>query len=231
MFDIVVCSSNLDLMNRSIKVINSIFIGYEFDYHIDKFKNSNYKLMNTIKNGKRKIYVIDSEMLDIVYKIREDDFISIIIFISLHDEADIDLFHRKLLVLDYLCFDENYDDNLAKDIDTSLKILFKDNVFSFKYNHIVYLIPYENINYIEKEPNIKRCIIHTLDKEYYVVNSIQGIKDSLNGMFIKSSQSCIINMMNAKYIDCTNNMVYFKNGDTTSLVTNKAKKVIASHIK
>ena len=79
MFDIVVCSSNLDLISRSIRVINKALISYEFDYHISKFKSSNSRLMSIIKNGKRKIYIIDSDMLDVVYKIREDDFISIII--------------------------------------------------------------------------------------------------------------------------------------------------------
>ena len=231
MFDIVICSSNLGLVKRSIKVVNKALINYEFDYHIDKFTNSDSKLGDVIKNGKRKIYIIDSDMLDIVHRIREKDFVSIIILISLYDKIDTELFHEKLLVLDYLCFDKDYDDNLLKDMDTSLKIIFKENAFSFKYNHIVYRIFCDDINYIEKEPNIKRCIIHTLDRDYYIVASVREIMNSLDGMFIRSSQSCIINMMNVEHIDCGNNIVYFKNGDVTNLVTNKMKKIIAENIK
>ena len=231
MFDIVVCSSSKDLMSRSIKAVNKALISYEINYHIDKFMNSNSKLIDIITSGKRKIYIIDSDMLDIAYKVRENDFMSIIILISSHDKLDVDIFHEKLLVLDYICFDKDYDDNLVKDINMSLKILFSDNVFSFKYNHVVYRVPYEDINYIEKEPNVKRCIIHTLDNEYYVVNSIKKIINSLNGMFIKSSQSCIINMMNVEYVDCTNNVVYFKNGDMTNLVTDKVKKTISNFVR
>ena len=231
MFDIVVCSNSLGLISRSIKVVNKALISYEFDYHIHKFTDNCSKLRNIIKNKKRKIYIIDSDMLDIAYKIRENDFASIIIIVSLHAKFDIDLFHEKLLVLDYICLDDDYNDNLVKNIDMCIKILFYGNVFSFKYNYVTYWIPYEEINYIEKESNVKRCIVHTLNKEYYVINSIAGIIKSLDGMFVKSSQSCIINMMNVEYVDCTNNIIYFKNGDMTSLVTNKMKKDISSYVK
>lgn len=231
MFDIVVCSTSLDLMNRSIKVINKALIGYEFDYRIDKFKSINSKLKNTIISNKINIYIVDIDMLDIVYKIRENDFKSIIILISSHDKIDINIFHEKLLFLDYICFDNCYDDNLIKDINVGFKILFSNNVFSFMYNHMLYRIPYSNINYIEKELNIKRCIIHTLDKKYYVVNSICGIINELDGMFVKSSQSCIINLMNVEYVDCTNDVIYFKNGDVTNLVTAKVIKIIKECVK
>ena len=231
MFDIVVCSSSKDLMNRSIKVINKTLINYDFDYHIDKFTGSSKRMMDVIDDAKRKIYFIDSDMIDVAYRIRENDFMSIIIMISLHDNIDIGIFHEKLLVLDYITFDDDYDDNLLKDINISLEILFKDNTFSFHYNYVIYRIPYENINYIEKETNIKRCIIHAIDGKYYVVSSIKKVFDELDGMFIKSSQSCIINMMNVKYIDCASNMVYFKNGDVTCLVTNKIKQIIKEYVK
>ena len=231
MFDIVVCSSSLGLISRSIKVINMALINYEFDYHIDKFTDINNELVDIITCSKKKIYVIDSDMLNIAYKIRENDFMSIIILVSSHDKIDINILREKLLIFDYVRLCDDYNDNLIRDINMGLKMLFKENVFLFKYNHIVYRIPYEEINYIEKESNIKRCIVHTIDNEYYVIDSINGIINKLNGMFIKSSQSCIINVMNIEYIDCTNNIVCFKNGDMTSLVTNKVKKTISNCVK
>ena len=35
MFDIVVCSKNMDLTKRSIKVINKVVKNYKFDCNID----------------------------------------------------------------------------------------------------------------------------------------------------------------------------------------------------
>ena len=231
MLDIVFCSGNKYLMDRSIKLINKLLINYKFDYYIYKFMCNNSKLIDIINDNKRKIYVIDSDMLDVVNIIRKNDFISIIIIISSQDKIDTSILHKCLLILDYICFDKDYNDNLIKDINMGLTMMFKNDIFSFKYNRIVYLLSYESINYIEKESNVKRCIIHTLDNRYYVVNSIERIVNDLNGMFIKSSQSCIINIMNVKYIDCTNNIICFKNGDMTDLVTDKIKKIIKEYVK
>ena len=220
MLDIVVCSKNRDLTKRSIKVVNNVITHYKFDCNIVMFDE-------VMRSSNRKIYIIDVDnSLDVVYKIRDDDYLSIIILISSHDKIDIDLLHKKLLFLDYVCFDGKYCLNLEKNINMGLKMLFKKDIFSFKYNHMIYRIPYENINYIEKEIGRKRCIIHTIEDDYYIVNSIEGINDKLDGMFIKSSQSCIINMMNVKYVDCIKNVIYFQNNDMTSLITDKVKKDI-----
>ena len=226
MFDIVVCSSNLDLIKRSVKVVNKALVGYDFNYHIDKCMSKNIE----INNNKRKIYIIDNNMIDLAYRIRKNDFISIIIIINSCNLSDIELLHKKLLILDYIYLNNDYDDNLLKDINMGLKILLSDNVFSFKYNYIIYRIPYTDINYIEKEPNVKRCIIHTIDSKYYIVNSIENIYNSLDAMFIKSSQSCIINVMNIKYLDCTNNVICFNNGDMTNLITDKVKKLLIDNM-
>ena len=231
MFDIVVCSTSKDLMNRSIKVINCGLINYDFDYHVCKFNNNCDELLKIIDKNRRKLYIIDIDNnLDIAIKIREIDFDSIIILVSSHDSIDYSLFNERLMILDYLCNNELYEDRLKQDICLGIKILFKENVFVFSYNHVVYRIPYEDINYIEKEPNIKRCIIHTLDKDYYVVNSVEKISSNLSGMFIKTSQSCIINLMNVSNVDCVKNIVCFKNGDMTTLITNRAKKIIKEYV-
>ena len=232
MFDIVVCSTSKDLMNRSIKVINCGLINYDFDYHILKFNNICDELIKTIYEHRRKLFIIDIDNnLDVAIKVRENDFDSIIILVSSHDSIDYSLFNERLMILDYLWNNKLYDNRLKQDICLGMKILFKDNIFVFSYNHVLYRIPYEDINYIEKELKIKRCIIHTIDKEYYVVNSIEKIKSNLSGMFIKTSQSCIINLMNVSNVDCVNNMVSFKNGDTTTLITNRVKKIIKEYVK
>ena len=230
MFDIVVCSMNIGLLNRSIKIINKALIDYEFDYRIFKFKDNDSDLFKIINSYRRKLYIIDIDNIDIAFKIRENDFRSIIIVISSHDSTDNRLLNERLMFLDYLCNSKMFDYRLKQDIYLSMKILFKDNIFVFMYNHVLYRIPYEDINYIEKEPQIKRCIIHTMDKDYYIVNSIEKINNNLSGMFIKTSQSCIINLMNVRNVDYVNNLVCFKNGDMTTLLTNKMKKIIKEYM-
>ena len=231
MFDIVVCSMNNDLMDKNIKVINSVLMNFDLDYHIFTFNGCCQKLIDIINDYKKKIYIIDiDDNLDIAFKIRENDFRSIIILISSHNFVDNELLNERLMILDYVRNSKIFLDRLKQDICLSMKIMLKGNIFTFMYNHVLYRIPYEDINYIEKELQIKRCIIHTIEKDYYIVNSINNINDNLVGMFIKTSQSCIINFMNVRNVDCANNLVYFKNGDTTSLITNKMKKIIKEYM-
>ena len=231
MFDIVVCSSNKSLMNRSINVITSSLINYDFDYNIIKINNDCYKLIKIICDMKRKIYIVDiDDNLDIVCKIRENDYSSIIILISSHISIDNQMCIERIMFLDYVCNNSEYNDRLKNDILLSIRIMFGNNNIVFGYNHVLYRILYDEINYIEKEKQIKRCIIHTIDNDYYVVNSIEKLNNILGETFIRMSQSCIINVMNIKSVDCVNNLVCFRNGDTLMLINDKMKKIIKEYM-
>ena len=152
MFDIVVCSMNNDLMDKNIKVINSVLMNFDLDYHIFTFNGCCQKLIDIINDYKKKIYIIDiDDNLDIAFKIRENDFRSIIILISSHNFVDNELLNERLMILDYVRNSKIFLDRLKQDICLSMKIMLKGNIFTFMYNHVLYRIPYEDINYIEKE--------------------------------------------------------------------------------
>ena len=87
-----------------------------------------------------------------------------------------------------------------------------------------YILPTE---FIEKE-NFK-FTVEKYDTYFEMLEKLY--KGELDGMFVKSSQSCIINVMNVEYVDCTNDVVYFKNGDVTNLVTAKVIKIIKECVK
>ena len=99
--------------------------------------------------------------------------------------------------------------------------LYSKEIFTFSYKRIIYRIPYNDINYIEKESNIKRCIIHTIKDNYYISLPITKLEKLLKDMFIKTHQSCIININNIKEI--TKNEVKFYNDDKTNLINKDMK--------
>ncbi len=94
-------------------------------------------------------------------------------------------------------------------------------IFIFSYKRNIYRIPYNDINYIEKESNIKRCIIHTIKDNYYISQPITKLEKELKDMFIKTHQSCIINVNNIKEI--TKNQIKFYNNDITNLINKNMK--------
>lgn len=226
MLDIIIYSNNITTIRKSEKAINIALVNYEFEYNLHIISSFD-KLSNIITNKNRKIYIIDEyyeNNCNIASTIRENDFTSIIILVNISNNNYDMLINKRLMALDYILDSNNYLLRLKDDINLSLKIIYGDNTFVFKYNHMLYRIPYNDINYIEKEPLVKRCIIHTLDKEYYIVSSIEKILHELENSFIKTHQSCIINMNNVSGLDLSNNTICFKNGDNTSLLTNKMKK-------
>lgn len=227
MLDIVICSKNSNLMERSINIINKTLVNYEIDYHIHKFSRSSKTLDNIINVSSSKIYILDVEIgVDIAFLIRKNDFDSIIIFISSNDKSEENIFSYRIMLLDYILFNDKYNDRLSDTLNLSLNIIYRNSVFTFKYNHVTYQIPYRNITYIEKEAQIKRCIIHTFNGTYYIVNSIENIGKLLGGSFVKTHQACIINITNVYSVDFVNNIIRFNNGENVSLLSKKQKKVI-----
>ncbi len=99
--------------------------------------------------------------------------------------------------------------------------LYSNEIFTFSYKRNVYRIPYNDINYIEKESNIKRCIIHTINNIYYISLPITKIEELLKDIFIRTHQSCIININNIK--EMTKNEIKFYNDDTTNLINKDMK--------
>jgi len=236
MLNIVIYEDNKNYMQKNVNCINKSLASVDIDYRIHKFNCHCEKLDEIINNKElKKIYILDVEMNDIsgievASRIREDDWDSIIIFATAYNKYHNDVFYNRLMVLDFICKYNGYEKRLIQDIEAALKIIYKQKTFVFKYNHVVYRIPYSHICYIEKEPLIKRCIIHTINNDFYIVNSINRLLGILGSGFIKTHQSCIVNIANIEEVDLSNNVIIFKNGDSTNLLTEKMKKEVKSSV-
>ena len=81
---------------------------YDFDYNIYSFEKYNLNMKNIIKTpADTKIYILDLELpgktgMDIAKEIRKEDWDSIIIILTSHDELELKLLKQKLLILDFI---------------------------------------------------------------------------------------------------------------------------------
>lgn len=236
MLKIIVCEDNETFMKKNVNCINLALVNTDIDYRIIKFSGYSNKLNDIInEKGVKKIYILDVEMinvsgLEIASRIRENDFDSIIIFATAYDKYQKDIFYSRLMVLDFICKYNGYEERLKDSIIASIKVLYCQKTFNFMYNHVAYRIPYTHICYIEKEPLIKRCIIHTINNNFYICKSINWLENNLASDFIKTHQSCIVNGSNIKSIDYANHIITFKNGDSTELLTNDKKKEVKKYV-
>lgn len=236
MLKIIIYEDKESFMQKNTNAIYKALANTDIDYRVYKFNKYSSELDKIIHTkGMEKIYILDVETddvsgLEVASRIREEDYESIIIFATAYDKYHDDVFYSRLMVLDFICKYKNYDERLIDDIKAASKIVYKQKTFVFSYNHVVYRIPYNHICYIEKEPIIKRCIIHTYNNTFYIVKPINWLDENLEGNFIKVHQSCIINLDNVKEIDRSNNVITFKNGESTGLLADKMKKEVLERV-
>ena len=228
MINLIVFSEDGNYIKNDIKVINLALAKYNVDYRIYAFDDYNEDFETIIKNDLIKIYVLDigsgGKGIDVALQIRKREISSIIILLTDCSKYQHALFKNRLMVLDFIYRNRFYEKRLCDDIFYALKLTYEKKSFVFKYNHIVYRIPYSQINYIEKESTIKRCIIHTLNGNYYVVNSIQRLNEILGICFCQVHQSCIVNLGNIKMVCLNDNIIVFNNDEYTLLFSSKYKK-------
>ena len=211
MLDIIIYEDNNVFMKKNVEGVNRALVNCDIEYRIIKFSHYSDKLDDIInQKGTKKIYILDVEMeevsgLEVASQIREDDDDSIIIFATAYEK-----YHE-------------YEQRLTDDIVAATKILYRQGILTFTYNHVVYRIPYNSIYYIEKEPLIKRCIIYTTNGKFFISRSINWLENVLEYGFIRTHQSCIVNIDNIKNIDFVSNVITFKNGMSTNLLANKKK--------
>lgn len=236
MLNFIIYEDMKSYMQKNVDGINRALAKNDIEYRTHKFDHYCDELLKLIDDKTlKKIYILDVEMngvsgLEVASKIRENDWDSIIIFATAYDKYHDDIFYNRLMVLDFICKYTGYERRLIDDVRAALDIIYKQKTFVFKYKNVIYRLPYSNICYIEKEPLIKRCTIHTINNRFYVVNSINKINNELGSEFLKTHQSCIVNLNNVRKLDLATNTLIFKNGISTSLLTEKMKKEVKKHV-
>ena len=231
MLDVIIYEEDEVSIKKNIVIINKLLIDRDIQYHIYTFKEYNNNFIELINNGNKKIFIINLETdnkhgMKVATVVRKANLDNIIILTANCSKYYKTVFDERLMAFDYVCKNKTYDNKLRMAIRDALKDIFKDDVFVFTYKHVIYRIPFKNINYIEKEASIKRCIIHAVDNDYYIVSSINKLDGGLKNYFIKTHQACIVNMDNIKILDCINNRVIFNDDSSVALITENAKREI-----
>ena len=201
-------------------------------------KQENFKIINYLdeyqKNCDRNIYILSSkdifETLDIAKKIRDSgDWTSQIIIISNLEKEDNSIFSNRLLILDYIDYNDNINESLKRAICVAYKILTKNKTLNFRFNGETYRIPYQNILFIEKGNNLNYCTIYTKhDNQYIIKDTINNLEEKLDSAyFMKTHRSCIVNLYNILYYNYADNIIKFKNKEI-DLIARERRQILKS---
>lgn len=231
MLKIIVYEDNPVCLEKAISAVHKAMGASNIDYRIGKYLGYNEELAKEVKDDiHKKIYILDIELpevsgLELAEKIRENDWNSIIIFVTSHPECKNDIFYSRLMAFDYISKYSSYDKRLQQSVEKAVKIIDKKRVLSYKFNHILYRIELEDILYIEKVLNSKKCIIYTESGyEYEIGGTMKEILEKLDESFVLTHKSCIININKIKNVDIQNGIITLTNGEVIEKLAHRQKK-------
>lgn len=237
MIKFVVCDDNTESLELASKTVTKIMMNYDIEYKICKFTKYNDKLKEVINDEFNiKIYILDIELpivsgLEIASEIREIDDYSTIIFVTAHSECKNDVFYSRLQAIDFISKYHRYQERLEQTIEHIIKKIYKEKTLDFTYNYVYTRLLYKEINYIEKLPSQNKCLIHLINgDEKQIGTTITKLKEQLNPIFHQTHKSCLVNLTNIKHVDYANFTIYFKNGESTNLLTPSARKELKNRV-
>ena len=238
MIKIIICEDNTNFLNKIAEVVNRIMMPTKFEYKINKFNCYDKNLEKIIESQTdEKIYILDVELpdvsgLEIASEIRENDWNSVIIFLTAHTECKDDVFYSRLLALDYIPKNILSYDRLADTLKYITKKLERKRTLDFNFQGTSHRIPYEEINFIEKIQSIKKCVIYTIDgKSYEFSNNIAYLEKILGPSFYKCHKSFMVNIENIKHINYPENIITFKNNSSEYILSNRQKKGLKEYVR
>lgn len=238
MIKFIVCEDNNDALERATQTVTKAMMNYDVEYKVYKFTKYTKELKDLINDDRdTKIYILDIELpsisgLEIASEIRETADDSTIIFVTAHSDCKNDIFYSRLKAIDFISKYHRYQERLCQTIEHVMKKMFRNKKLEFSYNHVYNKILLKEINFIEKMPSQNKCIIHmTNDDKKFIISTISKLKKELQPLFFQTHKACIVNLSNIKYIDYANYNIYFKNGQTTNLLTPTARKELKENVR
>lgn len=239
MLNFIIYDEDNYFLKKNKKIIDKYMMKCDHEYKCYLFQEYSEELDKILgDNLGLKIYLLDIENktksgLDVVRDIREkyDDWSSIIIMITSHNEFKYDVLCNRLYLMDFINKLDNLEKILTEDIERIVKVY--DNTsecLTYVFRHNLKRIEYKNIVYIEKEKYSKKCIIHTLYGNHEIGGTINEVLSFLNKDFVKISRSTIINLKHVAEYDKANNIIVFKNGDNTTDTSRSFKKDVINSV-
>lgn len=239
MIEFIICEDEKEFVNIYKDIIEKAMMNYDIEYKYNVFEGYNKKWKKITTSGNFKIYILDLKTkegsgLDAARYIREelDDWQSMIIIVTAYPEYKYEALGKRLMLVDFVSKLDSLSLRLSQAIQISMKNYDKrPNSLKYSYKKIVYNIDYQKIIYIEKEQDNKRCIIKTLEKDYYIQGNLNQIEKLLDKRFVKCNRSYIINIEQVESYNKKDNILTFKNGFQVYAVSRNKKKEILDYVR
>lgn len=238
MINFVVCDDNKMFSKLMKKYIDNFMLNYEIEYkifHFDGYGKNFESFVN--KDIGFKVYFLDIKTndgsgLDAARVVREkyNDWVSIIIIVTSHEEYRYEALGNRLYLLDFVDKLNNCEGMIKENITKAINNYNqRHKSLNYEYNHIFHKIEFRNIICIEKEQDSKRCIIKTTYGKDYISGTLNDVENLLDERFIRIHRSLIINKDKVLAFDSKNNIINFVDGTTTNQIARGKKKALVQN--
>ena len=177
MINFIICDDNKEFSEKIRKIIKNYMMNFDI---VDKFymyEDYSDKFKSEIKEIEGfKLYILDIETkcssgIDAARYIREelDDWNSLIIFLTAHNELKFEALSNRLYLLDFINKFDNYENKLKEDLERVKKNYDnREKCLTFESNRVIKRIDFKNIVIIEKEKDSKKCIVKATYGDYII---------------------------------------------------------------
>lgn len=218
MLNFVVCDDNVALLNRLVKMLESIFTKNNFEASIGLQTENIDTVLNYIDSHTVDVLILDINLksnkngLDVAERLRKTNKNSYLIFTTGHLEY-------AMIAYKYKTFDF-----LAKPItlerleDTIIRLFEDMNGQPRKYIRIDgrnTIVDEAEIQYIKRDG--MKLVFHTSSRDYDTYSSFNKFQDKLPENYVRCHKSFIANLEQIRNIEPVTNTITFKNGDTCEL--------------
>lgn len=218
MLNFVVCDDNLNILNKFTKMLESIFIKYNYDATVAFQSTEAESILTFVNSNKADVLILDINLksnisgLQLAEKVRETNKDCYIIFTTGHLEYAIVAY--KLKTFDYLPKPITYER-----LEDTIVRLFEDiNGQPKKYIRIDNkntLIDENEIYYIKRDG--MKLIFHTDTKDYEAYTSLSKVQENLPNNFIRCHKSYLANVNKIVNVEPVSNMLFFANNSSCEI--------------
>lgn len=236
MYNFILCDDNEECVARHQDIIEKVMFKTHFEYKFHKFYDYNDDFMDIVKETlENKIYIMDVQTYSangiyIARIIRNHDYNAHLIFVTgYYKKYRDDAIASRVLFIQFINKCGDVERDLTECIETILKEKYHKKVLSYSYKNIRYNVALSDITHIDYDD--RHLKIFYGDICVQCGKALKEIFEDLDDRFVQCHKSSIVNTEQIEQIDKTNQLITFKNGKTSNLLSNSYCKDLIESMK
>ena len=225
MLRFVICDDNLNMLNKLSKILENIFVKYNYDAKVDFVSDDPEKILEHVYLNNSDVIILDINLkanrtgLELAQAIREKNKNAYIIFTTGHLEYAMVAY--KFKTFDYIAKPITQE-RLEETVIRLFADMYSKPKKYLKIDNKNTIIDENEINYIKRDG--MKLVFCTDSRDYEIYSSFNKVKDTLPANFVRCHKSYIANINKISNVEPVENRIIFNNSNFSCDIGPKYKK-------